>query len=85
MIVLVHWLMAILFVGWGIFFIYTLVRFRAGANPKADSVGVKSHTSSYLEIGVAVIEAVLLVGFAIPAWPIASTSCLQRKSQPSST
>ena len=68
MIVLVHWLMAILFVGWGIFFIYTLVRFRAGANPKADRVGVTSHTSSYLEIAVAVIEAVLLVGFAIPAW-----------------
>lgn len=68
MIVLVHWLMAVLFVGWGGFFIYTLVRFRKGANPKADYTGVKSHTSSYLEIAVAVIEAVLLVGFAIPAW-----------------
>lgn len=68
MIVLVHWLMAVLFVGWGAFFIYTLVRFRKGANPKADYTGVKSHTSSYLEIAVAVIEAVLLVGFAIPAW-----------------
>ena len=68
MIVLVHWVMAILFFGWGAFFIYTLVRFRAGANPKADYTGVKSHTSSYLEIAVAVIEAVLLVGFAIPAW-----------------
>lgn len=68
MIILVHWLMAVLFVGWGTFFIYTLVRFRAGANPKADYEGVTSHTSSYLEIAVAVVEAVLLVGFAIPAW-----------------
>ena len=68
MIILVHWLMAILFVGWGAFYIYALVRFRASANPKADYEGVKSHTSSYLEIAVAVIEAVLLVGFAIPAW-----------------
>lgn len=68
MIILVHWLMAVLFVGWGTFFIYTLIRFRAGANPKADYEGVTSHTSSYLEIGVAVVEAVLLVGFAIPAW-----------------
>ena len=68
MIILVHWLMAVLFVGWGTFFIYTLVRFRAGANPKADYEGVTSHTSSYLEIAVAVVETVLLVGFAIPAW-----------------
>ena len=68
MIVLLHWLMAVLFVGWGAFFIYTLIRFRAKANPKADYTGVTSHTSSYLEITVAVVEAVLLVGFAIPAW-----------------
>jgi len=45
-----------------------LFRFRASANPKADYTGVTSHTNSYLEIGVAVIEAVLLIGFAIPAW-----------------
>ena len=68
MIVLIHWLMAVLFVGWGIFYVYTLIRFRASANPKASYTGVTSHTSSYLEIGVAVIEAVLLIGFAIPAW-----------------
>lgn len=68
MIILIHWLMAVLFVGWGIFYVYTLFRFRASVNPKADYTGVTSHTSSYLEIGVAVIEAVLLVGFAIPAW-----------------
>lgn len=68
MMVLLHWVMAILFVIWAAFFIYTLVRFRQGANPKADYAGVKSHTSSYLEIAVAVVEAVLLVGFAIPAW-----------------
>ena len=68
MIVLIHWLMAVLFVGWGAFYVYTLIRFRESANPKASYTGVTSHTSSYLEIGVAVIEAVLLIGFAIPAW-----------------
>lgn len=68
MIVYIHWLMAVLFVGWGIFYIYTLIRFRESANPKADYTGVTSHTSTYLEIGVAVVEAVLLIGFAIPAW-----------------
>lgn len=68
MTILVHWLMLVLFVGWGTFFAYTLIRFRRGANPVADYTGVKSHTSNYLEIGVAVVEAVLLIGFAIPAW-----------------
>ena len=68
MIVIVHWLMAVLFVGWGSFYIYTLIRFRESANPQADYKGVTSHTSSYLEIAVAVIEAVILVGFALPAW-----------------
>ena len=68
MIILIHYLMFILFIGWGIFFVWILIRFRASANPKADYTGVTSHTSSYLEIAVAVIEAVLLIGFAIPAW-----------------
>ena len=35
MIVLVHWLMLVLFVGWGAFFLFVLFRFRKGANPKA--------------------------------------------------
>jgi cytochrome c oxidase subunit 2 len=68
MIVILHWLMLALFVGWGTFFTYTLIRFRASANPKADYQGVTSHVSSYLEIGVAVIEAVILLAFAVPAW-----------------
>ncbi len=68
MTVLTHWLMAILFVGWGAFFIFTLIRFRSGANPKANYSGVKSHFASYIEWAVAAIELVLIVVFAIPAW-----------------
>ena len=64
----VQWLMLILMVGWGIFFIYTLIRFRQSRNPKADYVGVTSHNSTYLEIAVALVEVVLLVGFSIPLW-----------------
>ncbi len=64
----VHWLMLALFIGWGAFFIYTLIRFRASKNPKADYVGVKSHLSTYLEGAVAVIEVVLIIGFAMPLW-----------------
>ena len=65
---LVHWLMLLLFVGWGIFFIYTLIRFRRSKQPQANYHGVKSHFSSYLEAGVLVAEIVLLVAFSIPLW-----------------
>jgi cytochrome c oxidase subunit 2 len=64
----IHVFMLILFVGWGAFIAYTLVRFRRSRNPVADYAGVRSHRSTYLEIGVAVVEAVLLFGFAIPLW-----------------
>ena len=64
----VHVFMLVLFVGWGGFFSYCLVRFRRSRHPVANYAGVKSHTSSYLEVGVAVVEAVLLFGFAIPLW-----------------
>jgi cytochrome c oxidase subunit 2 len=64
----VHWLMAILFVGWSLYFLYVLFRFRAAKNPQASYAGAHSHFSSYIEAGVAIVEIVLLVGFAIPAW-----------------
>jgi cytochrome c oxidase subunit 2 len=64
----IHIFMAILFVGWGGFFLYAIIRFRQSRNPVADYRGVTSHRSTYLEVGVAVVEAILLVGFAIPLW-----------------
>jgi cytochrome c oxidase subunit 2 len=63
-----HIFMLVLFVGWGGFFLYALFRFRRSRNPVANYAGVRSHASSYLEIGVAVVEAILLVGFSIPLW-----------------
>ena len=68
MIIVIHYLMFVLFVGWGIYLVWVLFRFRASANPTADYNGITSHTSSYIDIAVVVIEAVILVGFAIPAW-----------------
>ena len=64
----IHIFMLILFVGWGGFFLYALVRFRKSRNPVADYQGVTSHRSTYVEVGVAVIEGILLIGFAIPLW-----------------
>ena len=68
LIVVVHWLMLVLFVGWGAFFLYVIFRFRRGAHPKADYHGAKGKISKMLEIGIVVVEAILLVFFAIPAW-----------------
>tara|TARA_B110000438_G_scaffold113030_1_gene110852 strand:+ start:769 stop:1611 length:843 start_codon:yes stop_codon:yes gene_type:complete len=67
-IVLTHWLMLALFAGWGLFFIISLIKFRSSKNTNADYKGVKSHISSYLEAAVAIIEIVLLIGFAFPIW-----------------
>jgi cytochrome c oxidase subunit II len=64
----VHVFMLVLFVGWGAFFTYALVRFRRSRNPVANYTGVKSHASSYLEGGVLVVELVLLFAFSIPLW-----------------
>src|SRR2546430_11187184 len=62
LIVYVHCLMGVLFVGWLGYFLYTIFRFRKSKHPKADYVGVKGHVSNWVEGGVAVVEA----GFFIP-------------------
>lgn len=68
LIVYVHWLMIVLFVGWSAYFLFALFRFRGSRNPRADYTGVKSHLSTYVEVGVAAVEGVLLFGLLIPFW-----------------
>jgi len=68
---LINWLhvfMILLFVGWGVFFVYCLIRFRKGASPTASYHPVKGKLSNYVEIGVIVVEAILLVGVSMPLW-----------------
>jgi cytochrome c oxidase subunit 2 len=64
----VHWLMIVLFVGWSALFVYMLVRFNRRRNPAATHAGPKTRASNYVEGGVALAEAILLVGFSIPLW-----------------
>jgi len=68
MTILVHWLMLVLFVGWGFFFLFVLFRFRKGANPKASYTGAHGKFAKSTEVAVAIIEIALLVFYAIPAW-----------------
>ena len=67
-IVLVHWLMALLTIGWTLYFFYALWRFREARNRKAVYEGVTGHASTWLEVFVVSFEAVLLIGFAVPLW-----------------
>ena len=67
-ILFVHLLMFVLFVGWAGYFILAVFKFRKSRHPQADYHGVKNHFSSYIEIGVVIAEAVLLVGLSIPFW-----------------
>ncbi|MEY2410688.1 MAG: cytochrome c oxidase subunit [Verrucomicrobiota bacterium] len=68
LIIYVHYLMVVLFVGWTAYFFYCLYRFRKGRNPKADHHGVTGHASNYLEVAIAIVEVILLLGFAVPLW-----------------
>lgn len=65
---LVHVLVAVLFVGWSLFLVWMLIRFRRSRQPRADVAGLRSKTPSRLEIGIVAAEVILLAVFAIPAW-----------------
>src|SRR5437763_17077949 len=74
MMVLVHWLMAVLFVGWGAFFVFVLVRFRKSANPRASYVGARGKLAKGTEVAVALVEVRRLVLYAIPGWAKSATN-----------
>jgi len=66
--VLIHWLMFALFWGWGTYYVVMLIRFRAGANPKANYTGATTKAAMYVEAFVAFMEFTLLIMFAVPLW-----------------
>ena len=63
-----HIVMALLFVGWGAFFIYTLIRFRRQRNSQAIHAGLQSRFPTFHEGVVVVVECLLLFGLSIPLW-----------------
>jgi len=60
--------MLLLFVSWGLFYLFCLVRFRARDGERATYHPIKGKVSKYAEIGVALFEAFLLVGISMPVW-----------------
>lgn len=61
-----HVVMALLFVGWGVFLAYCLTRFRYHRNPTALYDPIKAKSSKAIEVAVIVVEVILLVGFSMP-------------------
>jgi cytochrome c oxidase subunit 2 len=68
MMVVIHVFMALLFVGWGAFFVYCLAKFRAKPGVKAEYEPIHAKPAKFVEIAVVVFEAVLLLGFSMPVW-----------------
>ena len=60
--------MAVLFVGWGVYFAWVLVRFRRRRQPVADHSGARGRYALFVEIGVVISEAALLILLALPLW-----------------
>ncbi len=65
---LVHVLVGVLFVGWSVFLIWTLIRFRRARQPHARVEGLRSSMPARAELLVVAAEVALLAVFAIPAW-----------------
>jgi len=68
MIIAIHWFMLALFIFWGGFIAYCLVRFRERPGHVAVYQHIEAKWNRWLEIGVAVAETVVLVAFAMPVW-----------------
>lgn len=68
LVLYIHILMALLFVGWAAYFLYVCWKFRASRANRADYVGARTHASTYVEVAVAVAEMVLLFALAVPFW-----------------
>ena len=66
LIYIIHAFMAVLFVGWIIFVVVALLRFRQRAGHRATYKLNHFKAPTYIEVGVAIFELFLLVGFSFP-------------------
>ena len=64
----VHWLMLVLFVGWGLYFLFVLKRFSAKQEPEGELPRRSEPLLDLHRSRLAVVEVILLVGFSIPMW-----------------
>ncbi len=67
---LIHGLILILFVGWAIYYIVVLIKFRQKKDSKVKNIHAAHQISSTIEWTVAGIEFLLLFAFSIPFWAV---------------
>ena len=60
--------MLVLFVGWSIYFVYRVDALQRREKPQGEPRRRAEPPSTYVEVGVVIAEAVLLLGFSIPLW-----------------
>ncbi|MBI3314220.1 MAG: cytochrome c oxidase subunit II [Candidatus Omnitrophica bacterium] len=63
---IVHIFMAVLFVGWLVYLVFALVKFRQRPGHQATYKEHHFKASSYIEVAVVLVEVALLVGFSFP-------------------
>jgi cytochrome c oxidase subunit II len=68
LISIIHWFMLLLFVGWGSFFVYCLIKYRARPGHTATYNPSKAFVTKWIEAAVIVFEVVVLFGFSTPVW-----------------
>src|SRR5439155_10819608 len=68
LISVLHWFMLLLFVGWGAFFVYCLIKYRARDGHTAIYAPVKAIATKYIEAAVVVVEVFLLFALSTPVW-----------------
>lgn len=65
---IIHWFMLVLFVGWGLYLAYCLIKFRERPGHQADLTPRSFPIPKYVEIGVVLVEVFLLIFFSYPIW-----------------
>jgi cytochrome c oxidase subunit II len=66
LITILHVFMAIIFIGWFIFFVLCLIRFRERPGQSASKQISKTRLPGYLDVGIAAFEILLLFSLSIP-------------------
>lgn len=64
----VHIFMLVLFIGWGLFLAYCLIRFRQRPGHKASYQLTNSKIPKYTEVAIIAFEVFLLIGLSFPIW-----------------
>jgi len=66
LLTIVHSFIGIVLLGWSIYFVYVLIRFRRARQVRAEHGAARSHTAHAVEFTVFGVEVALLLFFSIP-------------------